>query len=135
MLSRQGTVHHPVLYGATKGKSLLCLENAEGFLTLFSARLRHTSNDQMMERTDDLKVDWASPVVIMNNGDHMEALVLICQWFYYHAQRTLEMLVTIVSKPVAAFDCHAYRKEGSTLPNLHRHLFRRNNNAGLQLGQ
>jgi hypothetical protein len=49
----------------------------DGFLALFSARLRHTSNDQMMERPDDLKVDRASPVVIMDNCDHMEALVLI----------------------------------------------------------
>ena len=73
----------------------------------------------MMERPDDLKVDWASPVVIMDNGDHMEALVLICQWFYYHAQGTFEMLITIVSKPVVPFFCHADRKEG---PGTQRHF-------------
>src|SRR6266480_3342912 len=97
----------------------------DGFLALFSAHLRHTSNDQMMERPDDLKVDWASPVVILDNGDHMEALVWICQWFYYHAQGPLEMLITIVSKPIVLFFCHTDRKEGRTLPNLHRHRFRR----------
>ncbi len=78
----------------------------------------------MMERPDGLKVDRANPVVIMNNGDHMEALLSVCQWFYYHAQGTFEMLITIVRKPVVPFFCHAYRKEARTLPNLHRHHFR-----------
>jgi hypothetical protein len=109
---------------------LVCLlssfcKTPDGFLALFSARLRHTSNDQVMERPDNLKVDWASPVVIMDNGDHMEALALICQWFYYHAQGTLKMLITIVSKPVVPFFCHADREEGRALPTLHRHRFRR----------
>ena len=70
----------------------------------------------MMEWPDDLKVDWASPVVIMDNGDHMEALVLIWQGFYYHAQCTLEMFNTIVSKPVVPFFCHAHRKKAERFP-------------------
>src|SRR5258708_3055727 len=77
----------------------------------------------MVERPDNLKVDRASPVVVMDNRDDMEALVLTCQWLYSHAQSSLEMLITIVRKPVAPFFCHTYRKESHTLPNLHRHLF------------
>jgi hypothetical protein len=46
----------------------------------------------------------------------MEALVLIWQGFYYHAQCTLEMFITIVSKPVVPFFCHAHRKKAERFP-------------------
>src|ERR1700692_430473 len=92
---------------------------------LFCARLCHARNNQMMEGLDDLKVDGASPVVIMHNGDHMETLLLTCQGFNYHAQGTLEMLITVFGKPVVVFFRHAHGEEGDTLANLHRNPLRR----------
>src|SRR5258706_15536030 len=86
---------------------------------------RHTTNDEMMEWPDDIKIDRASPVAIIDDRQDMkEFLLLVRQRFHNNPEESLQMRIFRFSYPVVLFSGHAYFEKCNRLSFLHGYSFR-----------
>jgi hypothetical protein len=79
------------------------------FSALLDTRSRLPDGNESMKWLNEVKKDRNSPARVMDTSEHREALLLICQWLYYYAQGSLEMLQTKICDPVALLLCHPYK--------------------------
>ena len=57
---------------------------------------RHTTYDEMMKWPDDIKIDRASPVAIIDDcHDMKEFLLLVRQWLHNNPEYSVQMLSLI----------------------------------------
>src|SRR5712691_9803167 len=86
---------------------------------------RHTPYDEMMEWPDDIKIDRASPVAIIDDRQDMkEFLLLVGQQLHHNPEESVQMRIFHFSYPIMLFSGHKYFEKCSRLSFLHGYSFR-----------